>query len=156
MNAVRKFICEGSGEWPLFAALGPVGALDSVPRVGRSFCAVVLKGWGLAELAADAELVIGELSANVVQAAAGPDGRPRYDAGRLPVLWLRLLSDRVRVRVEVWDDLPLSCGVPVRRQAGEDDESGRGLELVDALTKDWGWETVPSHYAKRVWATLAA
>jgi hypothetical protein len=91
-----------------------------------------------------------------VQAAAGPDGRPRYDAGRLPVLWLRLLSDRVRLRVEVWDDLPLSCGVPVRRQAGEDDESGRGLELVDALTKDWGWETVPSHYAKRVWATLAA
>jgi hypothetical protein len=156
MNMGRAIISEGAAEWPLFAGLGPVGALDSVPRVGRSFCAVVLKGWGLAELAADAELIIGELSANVVQAAAGLDGRPRYDAGWLPVLWLRLLSDRVRLRVEVWDDLPLSCGVPVRRQAGQDDESGRGLELVDALTKDWGWEAVPSHYAKRVWATLTA
>lgn len=149
-------MCEGAAEWPLFAGLGPVGALDSVPRVGRSFCTVVLRGWGLGELVADAELITSELAANVVQAATGLDGRPCYDAGRLPVLWLRLLSDRVRLRVEVWDDLPLSCGVPARRRAGDDDECGRGLELVGALSKDWGWERVPSHDAKRVWATLAA
>ncbi len=156
MNAGREMISEGSGEWPLFTGLGPVGALDSVPRMGRSFCTVVLRGWGLDELAADAELITSELAANVVQAATGPDGWPRYAGGRLPVLWLRLLSDRVRLCVEVRDDLPLSCGVPVRQLAADDDESGRGLELVGALSKDWGWERVPSHDAKRVWAILAA
>jgi len=156
MNVGRAIISEGAAEWPLFAGLGPVGTLDSVPRVGRSFCNVVLRGWGLDELAGDAELITSELAANVVRAATGPDGRPRYDAGRLPVLWLRLLSDRARLRVEVWDNLPLSCGVPVRRVAGDDDESGRGLELVGALSKDWGWERLPAHAAKRVWAILAA
>jgi hypothetical protein len=40
-----------------------------VPRVGRSFCTVVLRGWGLDELVADAELITSELAANVVQAA---------------------------------------------------------------------------------------
>jgi len=82
--------------------------------------------------------------------------RPRYDAGRLPVLWLRLLSDHARLRIEVWDDVPVSYGVPVRRVAASEDEPGRGLELVGALSKDWGWERVPGHGAKRVWAILAA
>jgi hypothetical protein len=156
MDEGWKFVGDSATEWPLYAGLGPVGALDSVPRVGRSFCAAVLRGWGLEELVADAELICSELAANVVRAATGPGGRPRYDAGRLPVLWLRLLSDHARLRLEVWDDLPPSCGVPVRRLAGDDDESGRGLELVGALSKDWGWEQVPSHGAKRVWAVLAA
>jgi len=35
-----------------------------------------------------------------------------------------------------------------------EDESGRGLEMVDALSEDWGWENVPGGGGKRVWAML--
>ncbi len=143
--------------WPLFAGLGPLGALGTVPRLARSFCQMVVNGWDLAELADDCELVASELTGNVVRAATGRDGNPGYDeCGRLPVLWLRLLSDRARVRLEVWDTVPLERGVPLLRHAADDDESGRGLDLVDAISDDWGWDHLPAHSAKCVWALLPA
>lgn len=150
--------------WPLVAGLGPLGALPTAPRLARSFTVVVLGGWALAELAEDAELIASELCSNVVRAASGPDGRPRYDDGRLPLLWLRLLSDGTCVRIEAWDTVAAEQGVPVPRRAAADDESGRGLELVSALSVDWGWDHlpgpdlpgrhVPGYAAKRVWALL--
>lgn len=69
------------------------------------------------------------------------------------MLWLRLLSDGARLKVEVWDQLP---GSPVPRAARDDDESGRGLELVQALSVDWGWDELPGRDVKRVWALLAS
>ena len=142
--------------WPLFAGLGPLGALPTVPRLARTFCSMVLGGWGLDSLAEDCELVASELVANIVRAATGPDGHPGYDGhGRLPVLWLRLLSDRSRVRLEAWDNLPLDRGVPVLRRAATTDESGRGLGLVNELSQDWGWDHSPAHDAKCVWALLS-
>ena len=154
--AVMSAAVQASG-WPLFAGLGPLGALDTVPRLARSFCHMVVNGWGLEQLADDCELVASELTGNVVRAAAGPNGQPRYDErGRLPLLWLRLLSDRARIRLEVWDNVPLGFGVPLLRHAADDDESGRGLDLVDAISDDWGWDHLPDHCAKRVWALLPA
>jgi hypothetical protein len=141
--------------WPLFAGRGPLGALPTVPRLARSFCVMVLGEWGLHSLADDCELIASELSSNVVRAATGPDGQPCYDEhGRLPLLWLRLLSDHAQVRVEVWDTIPLDAGLPVLRLAATTDESGRGLELVESLSLDWGWDHLPAHDAKRVWALL--
>lgn len=141
--------------WPLLAGLGPLGALPTVPRLASVFTGLVLPGWELADLTDDCELVISELTANVVRAATGPDGHPRYDIrGRLPVLWVRLLSDRAQLRVEVWDDLPPELGMPQPRRATTDDESGRGLDLISHLSLDWGWDRLPGHDAKRVWALL--
>jgi hypothetical protein len=141
--------------WPLFAGLGPLGALPTVPRLARSFGGLVLVGWGLGHLAENCELIVSELSANVVQAAADRNGHPRYDPhGRLPLLWLRLLSDRARVRIETWDNVPLDWGVPALRHAADTDESGRGLELVEMLSSDWGWDHLPAQNAKCVWAHL--
>ena len=126
--------------WPLFAGLGPLGALPTAPRLVRSFAALVLGIWGLTIFQDDTELVMSELATNAVAAATGPDGRPRYDgSGGLHLLWARLLSDRERLRLEVWDTVPEEMGVPVQRQAQETDESGRGLELLDALSSTWGW-----------------
>jgi hypothetical protein len=134
-----------------------LGALETVPRLARSFCQLVVNGWGLGELADDCQLIASELTGNVVRAASRPDGHPRYEEwGRLPVVWVRLLSDRARVRLEVWDTVPLERGVPVLRKAAADDESGRGLDLVAALSDDWGWDHLPTHSAKRVWALLPA
>jgi hypothetical protein len=153
-----------ASEWPLVAGLGPLGALPTAPRLARSFTVVVLGGWKLAELAEDAELIASELCSNVVRAASGPDGRPRYDDGRLPLLWLRLLADGSALRIEAWDTVATEAGVPTPRRAAADDESGRGLELVSALSVDWGWDQLPGrdrpgpdlpgHAVKRVWALL--
>ena len=141
--------------WPLFAGLGPLGALPTVPRLARVFTGLVLPGWDLADLTDDCELVISELTSNVIRAATGPDGDPRYDAeGRLPVLWLRLLSDRAQLCVEVWDNLAAELGLPEPRCATRDDENGRGLDLISKLSLDWGWDRLPSHDTKRVWALL--
>jgi hypothetical protein len=96
---------------PLFAGLGPLGALPTVPRLARAFAGMVLTGWSLGRLVDDCDVVISELTTNVFRAATGPDGQPR--------------------------------------------ENGRGLELVGALSHDWGWDVLPDSDAKRVWAVLA-
>jgi hypothetical protein len=142
--------------WPLFAGLGPLGALPPVPRLARAFTALVLTSWGLGGLADDSKLIASELTSNVIRAATGEDGNPRYDAdGRLPVLWLRMLSDRARLRLEVWDNLPPESGVPAERQAADTDEDGRGLAIIRELSQSWGWDPIPAHNAKRVWAVIA-
>jgi hypothetical protein len=142
-------------DWPLTSDLGPLGALPTAPRLARGFIGVVLNGWGLGSLIETTELVVSELTTNVVQAVTGADGTLRYDAeGKLPLLWVRLSSDRFRLMVEVWDTLPAALGAPAMRHPGEDEESGRGLELIEALADDWSWEAVPGWHGKRVWAVL--
>lgn len=143
-------------EWPLSSFLGPLGALPTAPRLARGFIFVVLNGWGMPESVDLLELIASELATNVVRAATDPDGHPRYDAdGRLHLMWLRLLSDRHKVMLEVWDNLPEALGAPVSRHAGEDDESGRGLEMVEMLSDDWGWEKSADWPGKRVWALIS-
>jgi hypothetical protein len=146
----------GPGSWPLFAGLGPMGALPTAPGLARAFTVLVLGGWGLAGMSETTALVTSELTTNVVRAAAGGDGRPVYDAdGRIAELWVRLMSDRARLRVEVWDSLPAAAGTPVPRHAAPDAESGRGLEIVRELSLDWGWHPIAGLAAKSAWALLA-
>jgi anti-sigma regulatory factor (Ser/Thr protein kinase) len=142
-------------DWPLTSDLGPLGALPTAPRLARGFISVVLNGWGLDSLIETTELVVSELTTNVVQAVTDPDGSLVYDAeGKLPLLWVRLSSDRARLMIEVWDTLPSVLGAPTMRHPDEDEESGRGLELIEALSDDWNWEAVPGWHGKRVWAIL--
>jgi hypothetical protein len=97
---------------------------------------------------------VSELVANGVNASADGDGAPRYLAGRMPVIRLCLLTDGARLVAEVWDQ---ALGVPVRVGAGRDDESGRGLDLVDMITGSrWGWHPAArSGPGKCVWAEFA-
>lgn len=142
-------------DWPLTSDLGPLGALATVPSLARGFVGVTIDGWGLGALTDIAELLVSELSTNVVRAAAKPDGTLRYDdEGKPPLLWIRLLFDHERLMVEVWDTLPASLGAPVARHPEPDEESGRGLEIIETLAEDWGWETVPGWSGKKVWAIL--
>jgi hypothetical protein len=150
----------GMRPWPLFSALGPLGALPTAPGLARAFTALVLGGWGLAQgtdLGEVSELVVSELATNVVRLAAGRDGSPRYQAdGRLTELWLRLMSDRALLRVEVWDNLPAAAGVPALRHAEAEEEDGRGLAIIDQFSHRWGCDQVPGLQAKSVWALLKA
>ena len=142
-------------DWPLTSDLGPLGALPTVPRLARGFVSVTLNGWGLDALIDVTELLVSELSTNVVRASTNPDGTLRYDDdGKLPLLWIRLLYDHEQLMVEVWDTLPTSAGAPVARHPQLDEESGRGLEIIETLAADWGWEAVPGWAGKKVWAIL--
>ncbi|MCW2897461.1 MAG: hypothetical protein QOH87_3247 [Trebonia sp.] len=142
-------------DWPLISDLGPLGALPTVPRLARGFVGATLNLWGLDTLADVTELLVSELSTNVVRAATNPDGALRYDAdGKIPLLWIRLFCDHVRLMIEVWDTLPAAFGAPVARHPEPDEESGRGLEIIETLADDWGWETVPGWAGKKVWAIL--
>lgn len=139
--------------WPLSSRLPPMGALTSAPGTARAHVRAVLAGWGLADLAEVCELVVSELATNAVEASTGPTGRLLYVNGRMPVVWVRLFSDGVRLIIEVWDQ---AMGFPALRRAASDAEAGRGLHLVDAVTRGrWGWRPGQGP-AKVVWAELTA
>ncbi|WP_194373234.1 ATP-binding protein [Streptomyces alkaliphilus] len=55
----------------------------------------------------------------------------------------------VVLRIEVADRTPCP---PRRREAGGEDTSGRGLELVEALAHRWGWRPQPG--GKRIWCEV--
>ena len=139
-----------SASWPLSSSL-PLGALPGATPCARLHARAVLVEWGLEALAEAAELIVSELITNAVLASTGPDGRPRYDGAQMPVVVLRMASDRIRLLIEVWDGIP---GAPAAAHPGPDDESGRGLMLVAAQCDRWNWQTVPGWPGKVVWAEL--
>jgi hypothetical protein len=87
----------------------------------------------MAGLADTTELLVSELVTNAVWACEHL--RARADVPAVPVTYLWLTSDGQSLMIHVWDP---SDEMPVRRNSGFDDESGRGLRLVDHLAKDWG------------------
>ncbi|MGW3359811.1 ATP-binding protein [Streptomyces bungoensis] len=129
------------------APSGPAAAFDlpaAPASVGtaRRVLRDLLAAWGVAEdTRDDAVLVASELVTNALVHAAGERiaCRVRWAAGR--------------VRVEVEDQNRGSVR-PVPRQSGPDDQNGRGLFLVDALTADWGVTAAPGRPARIVWAEL--
>lgn len=68
-----------------------------------------------------------------------------------PPITLRLLATGASLVIEAWDQSPLDLDP---RQADGDDECGRGLTVVAALSTRWGCERT-SHRHKVVWAELA-
>jgi Histidine kinase-like ATPase domain len=139
-----------AARWPLSAHL-PLGALPTAVPCARAYIRVILDEWGLPALADSAELIVSELVTNGVKASADEHGRPRYSEDGLPVVHLRLACDQAGVLVEVWDSVPRP---PAARRAGPDEENGRGLALIQALSDRWGWTTVPGWPGKVVWAEL--
>ncbi|MEW2076311.1 ATP-binding protein [Streptomyces sp. NPDC017966] len=94
------------------------------------------------EVCDDAVVVASELLTNALTHAAGE---------RI-VCRLRVRADRIRVEVE---DQARGPELPVLRRPGPDDQNGRGLLLVDALSSDWGVGRAPGRYGRVVWAELA-
>ncbi|MBQ1091566.1 ATP-binding protein [Streptomyces sp. B93] len=97
------------------------------------------------DIACGVALVVGELAANAVQ-----HGRvPGRDFG------LRITADEAanHVRIEVTDAAPPPDLPPAPTPPHPEDESGRGLLLVDVLATHWGTTPHPSE-GKTVWAEL--
>jgi two-component sensor histidine kinase len=96
----------------------------------------VLERWGRADCIDDAMLVVTELATNAV----------RYAASSFTV---HLSRGNVTVRVAVRDD---SRTAPHERLVGATATSGRGLTIVDGVSRRWGHELVAD--GKLVWAEL--
>ena len=154
------------GAYLEFAAIP--AALPYVRRHTRQ----TLATWQLGYLADDVELVVSELVTNAVRATreagpreAGPrEAGPREAGPREagppeapgngppvaailagpPAVAVYLALDHDRLAVLIWDASPRQ---PVRREHGDDAERGRGLELVQALTDEWG--DAPATWAAR-------
>jgi serine phosphatase RsbU (regulator of sigma subunit)/anti-sigma regulatory factor (Ser/Thr protein kinase) len=105
-------------------------------RRGRSLIRRPLRQWGLAELIPTAELVVSELVTNAV----------RYAQSKIS---LRLVLEGA-LFCEILDD---SAALPRLRQAADDDERGRGLQVVSQVAQRWG--TRRTGTGKVVWCELA-
>lgn len=139
--------------WPVSSVMPPLAALPTAPSAARAHVRAILATWRMGGLTEALELVVSELVANGVNASTDGGGTPRYVEGRMPEIRLCLFTNGARLVAEVWDQAP---GVPVCFSAGCDDESGRGLELVDMITDSrWGWHPVRYGPGKCVWAEFA-
>jgi two-component sensor histidine kinase len=111
----------------------------STPRKARQFCLDSLRklfpvGSDVVE---DCLLVVSELTSNSVQAGCGSLG-----------LTVDVHRDHVRITAD--DDAP---GVPRRVTVGPAQRSGRGLAIVESVSRTWGVQ--PLTYGKQVWADVA-
>jgi len=150
-------------EWPFMSHL-ELGALDSAVPCARRHARQVVREWGLPDLADTAELLVSELMTNAIRASAsimnpfrpstaGPEhvgSHEEEEKGSMsPAVALWLFSDGRCVAIQVWDG---SSEMPLRRDADADSESGRGLLLVESLSREWG--SYRREDGKVVWARI--
>lgn len=104
-------------------------------RAARRFLHDHLVGWGADSLDEAAQLILAELTANVVRHA-------RTD------FWVRVEWTPPSLRAEVWDG---SSIVPAIKDLA-DEHGGMGLRIVDTLADEWGIEQHED--GKAVWFVL--
>jgi len=122
-----------------------LAALPTAVPCARGHVRSVALEWGLADLADTAELVASEIVTNAIKGSA------KLNTSATPVVRLWITSDGVWLVIHVWD---ASDEMPVRQEAGPGDDSGRGLMIIDALSKDWGASR--EERGKVVWAVITS
>jgi anti-sigma regulatory factor (Ser/Thr protein kinase) len=120
-------------------------AFLAAPGLARAWTRQILQEWRLADLSGTAELIVSELTTNATLASR--------ELGR-SFIQLTLTVDRGELTILVRDYCP--C-VPQPRNAGDEDENGRGLFLIQAMSSRFGWyppdDGTPG---KIVWAALSS
>ncbi|WP_338684821.1 ATP-binding protein [Streptomyces acidiscabies] len=114
-------------------------------EAGRKLVRQVLSVWRLDRIADRAELIVTELIANATRHTSCAEIR----------LVVRRLAP-AQIRVGIVDRAPSRLPV-VPGRAEDDDESGRGLFLVEAVAARWGYDLHGSRgclWAKEVWAEI--
>lgn len=135
----------------------PLSPLPEEARTARQFVRELLTCWDLGYLSDDAELIIAELVVNAVRHGlrAAPHAVASGATGASGVtgtsaLRLCLLRRVGEVMLAVTDP---SNEAPTPRAPGWTGESGRGLQIVGALSYVWGWSPIEGR-GKAVWAVL--
>jgi anti-sigma regulatory factor (Ser/Thr protein kinase) len=133
--------------WPRVGVV-ELGSSPEGATLARRYVVGLLGEWdvpfGIKE---DLELICSELVANALEVTRL---LLPLAAGEPWPVGLRLLGNRQRIVLEVWDCHP---GVPVRQVAPDDQECGRGLTIVHELANRWGSRRL-SAQVKAVWAEL--
>ncbi|MEU9322821.1 ATP-binding protein [Streptomyces canus] len=123
----------------------PLSSTRRGARLARLLAAERLTAWEMSPGVIErAEHIVAELAAN-----AALHGRVQ---GRDFLLALTLDEAASTLRIAV-SDTRGECRPAKRPEQGPDDESGRGLLLVDALADRWGTEPRPPS-GKTVWAEI--
>jgi serine/threonine-protein kinase RsbW len=122
----------------------PSTSVATVPRAPessarlRSLLWTVFACWDCdGERLDDAALVLSELVGNAVRHASGD------------VVQVRLRRTHDVLRIAVQDGSTVG---PAPRVASVEDENGRGMLIIEALSLSWGWE--PLVNGKVVWADV--
>ncbi|MGW5875401.1 ATP-binding protein [Nocardiopsis terrae] len=123
-------------------------ALPDSVRSAREFGVESLFAWRMPELAENLRLIVSELVGNACRHAVSADGPERTRI----TLQLRPLPEQGTVVCMVADPSPKG---PVRVDAHHFAESGRGLSLIAAFSREWGWGPALGH-GKVVWAVCAS
>jgi len=116
-----------------------LGALRGAVPCARLHARNVLWEWQLSDLDESVELIVSELVTNAVQASAGMSSQlPGYEHESLglPVIWMWLTSNGHEIMIEVGDSSP---GSPRAAESEHDVEGGRGLLLVETVSRQWGY-----------------
>jgi len=120
----------------------------------RGFAVATLRHWGVADRCEDVAVVVSELLTNAlrhaVPRAEGTQPRSAGTRRRWPIR-LGLLQCGPCVLCAVADP---SESAPAQAKPGELAETGRGLEVIGALSDSWGYSTA-SDMGKIVWATFS-
>ncbi len=103
-------------------------------RAARTFVRSALDGWGMGNVAEIVTLLVSELVTNAVVHA-----RSEVDVA------VQLTPDGARVEVSDHSE-----EAPVVRAAESEDESGRGMAIVDSLSRAWGVRSRPDG-GKTIW-----
>jgi Histidine kinase-like ATPase domain len=130
----------------------PLSPLPEEARTARHFVRELLTCWGLSDLAEDAELIVAELVGNAVRHGMRTSSPMTARGASAPALRLCLLRRLGEVMLAVTDP---SDEAPVPKPPSADGESGRGLQIVGALSYIWGWSPIEGN-GKAVWAVLKA
>ena len=112
-------------------------------RTARDFTLATLQRWGTAERSQDIAIVVSELLTNALRHAVPGSGD---SAPRRPIRF-GLVQPGSCVLCAVADP---SRAAPVLQTRGSFAETGRGLQIICALSDQWGF--APSDTGKVVWA----
>jgi len=131
-----------------------LATLPSAPFWARRQAKAALNAWRMApEVIETTQLVVSELVTNAVK-TVNPQvaGLADTGIGAIEIVGLTLRFLPGRIVVEVFDN---DLKPPVLADADADSEDGRGLLLVQALTKEWGYFFPPAG-GKTVYAVIPA
>ena len=137
-------------EQPRFLDQLDLAAVRTAARVARVFTSSTLTKWKALTIIDDACLIVSELVTNAVKATGNMGTRPTWpELEGVAVITVRLVGLKDSIVIEVRDGEPSE---PVLKDATLDEDSGRGLFLVDSLASRWG--SRPYLDGKVVWAEL--
>ncbi len=137
---------------PSIASEVSLAAVVTAIGCARAYVTSTVTAWGLDLLRDDAALLTSELVTNAVRARGTNPASRSSDPDHLALIRLRLSVLGGGLIIEVWD--PEATPPVIRDTPDPEDEGGRGLLIVAALSKQWNYYSLPEG-GKWVWAELA-